>query len=1035
MDLSEAFRFPGLAFLPPQPRPGLPLPPLDVAAFVGFAERGPLDVPVALEDPNTYQKVFGGDLPLAQHAGGRVVYANLPRTVQAFFTNGGRRCYVVRVAGKQAEAARFRVPGLVGLTESGAPRLAALSAASAGAWGARLRLAARLAERALAASAFRWAQTASGETVLQVEAGVLRAERAPQAGDVLRLSLQDGSRWLAPIAGVERTELQGDVLAREHVARDAPLSAPLPPVTLHFKRFYRLWSRLESSPPPAVSQVELLTIDGADALVSAGPLEWDDGRHVLALHPDDTARLSAGDVLRVRLQGSPPPDGPGYLARIEQVRARQDGPHSPPEPAYEATLGELLQLAKEALPADRSASPPGSGSLQTVELLRMDVLLRLGDERLPAIADLSLNAAEGEPLPQARFWGEALALDSSLLTGGPARRRAVRPGTAPAGKQANPYHEAAEWLRQLTYDPYDVLPAPGDVDWRWITPRGFDATAALAGLLAPLGSHLGQSRAAVEAGERYDRVEEEPSLTYLPIGMAALLGEGDPAQYLPPESHRPGTDGLETLKAAPFFDPRLAPRGVPGAAGTGETHKTLLQTAFDLRYVQGRRLRGMHSLLFIDEVAMIGAPDAAHPGWDRGEPVPGPEPPKSEPPAPAADCPPRTEFAGCSYPPRIVAVEPHYGPLDRETPVIVRGEFASSDEPLRVHFGRRAAEGVTRKSSTELSVTTPTGIRPAPVDVRVEDDYGSDVLAGGYTYTLASSAPALPLVEAPSLLEAVDNAPLLVVQQALSILCQARGDMVALLSLPVDYDTARCLEWQSALRRRLGLPALQSIYTFDNPTEIADLSFLAVCHPWVLTREPVAASGMRSVPPEGAVCGLIGRRERERYVWVAPANQPLQDTLGLEIAFDEDDWAELFAHNVNLVRPEAKDFRLMSAHTLSVERSLMQLSVRRLMILLRKAAIQLGVDFVFETNHEVFREGVRGVLEELLRFLFQRGAFAGRTEADSFRVTTDASVNPPQDVEQGRFVAEIKVAPSQPMEFITVQLTRTGEGRLLAVEA
>ena len=47
----------------------------------------------------------------------------------------------------------------------------------------------------------------------------------------------------------------------------------------------------------------------------------------------------------------------------------------------------------------------------------------------------------------------------------------------------------------------------------------------------------------------------------------------------------------------------------------------------------------------------------------------------------------------------------------------------------------------------------------------------------------------------------------------------------------------------------------------------------------------------------------------------------------------------------------------MSAHTLSDERNLRQVSVRRLMILLRKVAIERGMDFVFESNHERFREG------------------------------------------------------------------------------
>jgi phage tail sheath protein FI len=47
---------------------------------------------------------------------------------------------------------------------------------------------------------------------------------------------------------------------------------------------------------------------------------------------------------------------------------------------------------------------------------------------------------------------------------------------------------------------------------------------------------------------------------------------------------------------------------------------------------------------------------------------------------------------------------------------------------------------------------------------------------------------------------------------------------------------------------------------------------------------------------------------------------------------------------------------------------------------------------------------------------------------------TDSRVNTLQDIEQGRFIAHIQVAPSQPMEFITVLLTRVSDGLLLATE-
>ena len=138
---------------------------------------------------------------------------------------------------------------------------------------------------------------------------------------------------------------------------------------------------------------------------------------------------------------------------------------------------------------------------------------------------------------------------------------------------------------------------------------------------------------------------------------------------------------------------------------------------------------------------------------------------------------------------------------------------------------------------------------------------------------------------------------------------------------------------------------------------------------------------------------------------------------------------------INLIRREPRDFRAMSAHTLSEERQLLQLSVRRLMILLRKVAMERGMVWTFENNDERLRDGVRATLEALLRFMFERGAFAGRTPQEAFRVVTDGSVNTRQSIDQGRFIAQIQVAPSEPMEFITVLLSRASDGVLLVAEA
>ncbi len=138
------FRLPGVYFLPaPRPNP-VALPPLDVTGLVGFATRGPLNTPVPVEDLATFDAVFGGPFALARDGSGKPVYAYLRDAVATFFSSGGRRTYAVRVAGENATAARFAVPGLIAFDAFGDPSAAGIDASSPGIWGNTLRLAAEL---------------------------------------------------------------------------------------------------------------------------------------------------------------------------------------------------------------------------------------------------------------------------------------------------------------------------------------------------------------------------------------------------------------------------------------------------------------------------------------------------------------------------------------------------------------------------------------------------------------------------------------------------------------------------------------------------------------------------------------------------------------------------------------------------------------------------------------------------------------------------------------------------------------------------
>jgi uncharacterized protein len=93
---------------------------VDIAGFVGIAERGPLHRPERIESWNQFTSTFG------RHTSqGHLAYA-----VQGFFANGGRACWVVRVADPEwARPARLDI-----VAEEFEGRMLRLTAASEGVW-------------------------------------------------------------------------------------------------------------------------------------------------------------------------------------------------------------------------------------------------------------------------------------------------------------------------------------------------------------------------------------------------------------------------------------------------------------------------------------------------------------------------------------------------------------------------------------------------------------------------------------------------------------------------------------------------------------------------------------------------------------------------------------------------------------------------------------------------------------------------------------------------------------------------------------
>jgi len=88
----------------------------------------------------------------------------------------------------------------------------------------------------------------------------------------------------------------------------------------------------------------------------------------------------------------------------------------------------------------------------------------------------------------------------------------------------------------------------------------------------------------------------------------------------------------------------------------------------------------------------------------------------------------------------------------------------------------------------------------------------------------------------------------------------------------------------------------------------------------------------------------------------------------------------------------------------------------------------------FEPNNVSLRTEIRQLLGVYLRQLFMAGAFCGATEEESFFVRCDDTNNPPSLADAGQFLVEIGVAPSAPLEFIILRMSRDADGTLNITE-
>ncbi len=259
------------------------------------------------------------------------------------------------------------------------------------------------------------------------------------------------------------------------------------------------------------------------------------------------------------------------------------------------------------------------------------------------------------------------------------------------------------------------------------------------------------------------------------------------------------------------------------------------------------------------------------------------------------------------------------------------------------------------------------------------------------------------------------------VQAELVSHCELRRDRIAVLDPP--YETAR--------DQTLGAAPIRAW------RQRFDSRYAVLYHPWLSVVDPLrgVAEPTRAIPPSGHVLGQYAAAERETGVHKAPANRPLAWCQDVTLTLDDERHGLLNEEGINLIRgTPGRGIRILGARTLSSDPDWRYVNVRRLLMMIERAIGRAVQWAVFEPNDFATRNKLRLTLTGFLVALWQQGALAGDSVAQSLFVKCDEENNPPAERDLGWLRVDIGVAPAKPFEFVVLRVGRSGNAFEITAE-
>ncbi|MDQ1707799.1 MAG: uncharacterized protein QOJ88_1010 [Pyrinomonadaceae bacterium] len=238
------------------------------------------------------------------------------------------------------------------------------------------------------------------------------------------------------------------------------------------------------------------------------------------------------------------------------------------------------------------------------------------------------------------------------------------------------------------------------------------------------------------------------------------------------------------------------------------------------------------------------------------------------------------------------------------------------------------------------------------------------------------------------------------IQSALIIHCETLKDRFAILDPPGNLD-------------------IEDVRVFREPL---DTKYAALYYPHIEVRDPSLKRNV-AVGPSGHMAGIYARVDVERGVHKAPANEVIRGITRIADDVTKREQDLLNPRNINVLRFfPGRGNRVWGARVVTSDAAWKYINVRRLFIFVEESIDEGTQWVVFEPNDEPLWARVRATINNFLTSVWRTGALQGAKPDEAFFVRCDRTTMTQDDIDNGRLICLVGIAPVKPAEFVIFRI-------------